>query len=264
MKFNKNQNNYTPPSEKDGKQFLRIKKNFRRWTTENLKKLSDKEFEEWRIVNRIGPWPDRYNKIVPWFNPTAVDFLEEWLPKNKGLKVLEFGCGGTTMYTSDFTDNMISIDHHTHQSIDNTEYNGKCHCEHYCELEQVRCGKARIKKIKLYMSVVKPDNKLDIRLKSGKDYYETPNEFPDNHFDLIYIDGEYRKECFINSLPKLKQGGYIFLDNVRDLVLNNELVAEDIHNKLLAKNINLDDESKWEMTHGVDGKNPETWWWKKL
>ena len=35
------------------------------------------------------------------------------------------------------------------QSIDNTEYNGKCHCEHYCELNDVRCVKARIKKIKL-------------------------------------------------------------------------------------------------------------------
>ena len=198
VRFRENQDGYKPPSESDGNEVYRIKRNIGKWNTENLKKLSADEFEQWRESNRIGPKPDRYGKIVPWFNPVAVDFLEDWLPKNKGLKVLDFGCGGTTIYTSDFTDNMVSIDHYTHQVIDNSSYKGKCHCEHYCELDNVRCGIIRTEKIKLYMSVAKPTNKIDIRLKTGKDYYETPSEFADNYFDLIYVDGEYRKKCFIN------------------------------------------------------------------
>ena len=112
------------------REHLRIKKNIGFWTTKKLKALTDEEFEDWRNANRVGPFPDRYQhlakdkfgQMVPWFHPGATEWLMEYLPKHKGLRVLDFGCGGTTMFTSDYTDNMITIDHPTTEMFDNTSY----------------------------------------------------------------------------------------------------------------------------------------------
>tara|TARA_R100000005_G_C4959991_1_gene177068 strand:+ start:196 stop:951 length:756 start_codon:yes stop_codon:yes gene_type:complete len=238
------QRGYTRPTE--GTEYMRIKRNIGYWTKEKLQALSPEELEEWRIANRIGPLPDRYGQIVPWFNPDAIDWLIDYLPKNKGLKVLDFGCGGTTIFTSNYTDNMISIDHPTTEWFDDTTSEGVCACECYC-VSPARCGRIRTDKIKLWMSVVNPEYNLDIRLRTGESYYSC-DEFEDNYFDLIYIDGEYRKQTFINSLSKLKSGGWIFIDNVPDQIKFDQEMINAAEG--------------WEGFKSTK-EGPGTWWFQK-
>ena len=39
------------------------------------------------------------------------------------------------------------------------------------------------------------------------------NDFPDDHFDLVVIDGSHRNACIRNAAPKVKRGGVIVVDN---------------------------------------------------
>ena len=48
---------------------------------------------------------------------------------------------------------------------------------------------------------------------SFKNYVNSITEYPDSSFDLISIDGVARSSCIKASIPKLKKGGYLMLDN---------------------------------------------------
>jgi len=45
------------------------------------------------------------------------------------------------------------------------------------------------------------------------DYVTAIDNYPDKYFDIILIDGRARPSCFKHSINKIKQGGYIILDN---------------------------------------------------
>lgn len=46
-----------------------------------------------------------------------------------------------------------------------------------------------------------------------KESYPDLSEFPDEFFDFVLIDGIRRADCVRNALPKVKPGGWIYLDN---------------------------------------------------
>src|SRR6185436_12170312 len=48
---------------------------------------------------------------------------------------------------------------------------------------------------------------------SFKDYATAIEQYEDNYFDLVLIDGRARPACFMHAVAKVKFGGYIVLDN---------------------------------------------------
>lgn len=62
--------------------------------------------------------------------------------------------------------------------------------------------------------------------KNYEKYCKKVNEYPDNYFDFVLIDGRSRIRCGLNAMPKLKEGGIFVLDNSereRYLPLHNAL-----------------------------------------
>src|SRR5208337_3201984 len=53
---------------------------------------------------------------------------------------------------------------------------------------------------------------INYQFRSEEDYANLDSK-PDKSIDFIVIDGIKRSECTFASLPKLKDGGYIYLDN---------------------------------------------------
>jgi len=59
------------------------------------------------------------------------------------------------------------------------------------------------------------------------------SRFPDQYFDLIYIDGGPRDLCCINAKPKVKKDGYIYLDNSDNKSLSGDgakILSEFVNN----------------------------------
>jgi len=44
-------------------------------------------------------------------------------------------------------------------------------------------------------------------------YIESIDKYPDNYFDLVFIDGRARLGCIQHSIGKIKIGGYLVMDN---------------------------------------------------
>ncbi len=45
------------------------------------------------------------------------------------------------------------------------------------------------------------------------DYFHVADDYQDEYFDFILVDGRARVACLLNSIPKLKSGGLMILDN---------------------------------------------------
>lgn len=122
-------------------------------------------------------------RTEPWLTEEAIEFLDNYLEDTPDAIILEFGSGASTLWFAERTQNLHSIE-------DSLSYFNKIE-------ESLRTGD--------YYQV-------DYRF-SPRPYYNVCNDFPDEFFDLILVDGRNRKGCIAHAIPKLKPGGILMLDN---------------------------------------------------
>lgn len=122
-------------------------------------------------------------RTLPWLTEEAIVFLDQFCKNNKDAKILEFGCGASTIWLSKRTNNLITIEH------------DKIWCDSIANLlNHVEC------------------NTVDLKL-IPRPYYSICETFPDNYFDLILVDGRDRVKCIQYAINKVRPGGVLMLDN---------------------------------------------------
>ncbi len=122
-----------------------------------------------------------YKYTLPWLCFPAVKWLKKNLKKN--MVVFEWGSGGSTIFIAKRVKKLISIEH---------SYNWY--------------------KITKYALMENKISNCNLLLKT-KNYSSTIKKFPDNFFDLIFIDGIERNQCVKEAIPKIRKNGFIMLDN---------------------------------------------------
>ena len=173
----------------------------------------------------------------PWIVFGAIDFLKAILAKD--MVVWEYGSGSSTLFYARRVEKVYSVEN------DELWYN---HLERFLEEKQITNvtymlhqdeGEAKLTDEKF---VSKSANKL------FRKYVESIDIISDNSLDIVMIDGRARSSCISQSIPKVKKGGYLIVDNSdRDYFANNQ---ELFH---------LD---KWEAKHFV-GQTPYTFSFSK-
>lgn len=131
-------------------------------------------------------------EIQPWLTDTAINFIADLCHKNKQLKILEFGSGGSTIWFAQRTNYLVSIEH-----------NPKWYNLVTQALENLNLDNLNPK--------LKPE--ITRKLLNPPAYYQICAEFPDNYFDLILIDAIERVNCAVQAVRILKPGGILMLDN---------------------------------------------------
>ncbi|MFO7826279.1 MAG: class I SAM-dependent methyltransferase [Cyclobacterium sp.] len=119
------------------------------------------------------------------------------------MKVFEFGSGGSTKFFVTRVKEIHSVEH------DELWYN-------LVEKEiggfqnlSLNLTKGEDKPITTAGFISDEDNdSLDYRK-----YSNSISDFEDQYFDLILIDGKARNACIRNAIPKLKNGGFLIVDN---------------------------------------------------
>lgn len=156
----------------------------------------------------------------PWITFESKDFLDTYLDKDK--KVFEWGSGGSTIYFSSRVSKIVSIEH-------NKEW-----------FEKVASAIKDKEINNIEYLLVEPKEKSESNGSSclssdinyaGKDFFEycnVINNYPDNYFDLIVIDGRVRNCCINKAIKKLSSDGLILLDNsdVKEYESGLELLKE--------------------------------------
>lgn len=136
----------------------------------------------------------------------AICFMDQFLTKD--MKVFEWGSGGSTIFFHKRAEVVATFEH------DN---------EWACTTLDALCYWG-IKKHVTHFYLVPPKNTPTAKYGSAwpgwagwsfEEYVRKIEEFPDNHFDLVSVDGRARQACLLAAMPKVRPGGLLVLDDAQ-------------------------------------------------
>jgi hypothetical protein len=120
-----------------------------------------------------------YRPVLPWLGYRAIKCLDQLLQPD--WTMLEWRSGMSTLWFAQRVKSLVSIEDYQ------PWYN----------------------KVKATLNQVK---NIDYQFKTENDYFKLDN-YPDQNFDFILIDGSERANCVKNAVKKIKRRWYIYLDN---------------------------------------------------
>ena len=184
-------------------------KNFRRHPGFDSIRSSLKYYSSWKEHLKIGK--NSVSDKNPWISFSAIDFMKEILHPN--MTVFEYGSGGSTLFWASRVKKVISVEH------DKVWY----------EKMKLELALQQIKNIDYFLIEPKSDPMFskkdyknpndyisldkDFEGKQFEAYVKKIDEYADDSFDVIIVDGRSRPSCVQHSLKKLKLGGYLVVDN---------------------------------------------------
>lgn len=151
------------------------------------------------VPYRVKYWIwEKLNPDKPWLCEGTIEFCKNNL--NSSMLVLEFGSGRSTAWFAQKVNKLISIEYDTN----------------WYEIVKKQLESKNITNVNLRLITLDHDSS-----EPEKDSYEicpkyiaALDEFEDNTFDFIIIDGHYRTNCTRKSISKLKPGGYLLVDDI--------------------------------------------------
>jgi hypothetical protein len=148
---------------------------------------------------------------VPWIALSAIKFLDHIL--NKNMLVYEYGSGGSTLFFASRVKEVISTEHDQMWYRNVIKQINENHLSN-CRVRLIEptpinhFNNTEISNPNDYVS----DDERYVGM-SFINYASSIDEYPDEYFDIILIDGRARPSCFKHSERKLRKGGYLILDN---------------------------------------------------
>lgn len=151
----------------------------------------------------------------PWLTYSAIQFLESFITKD--MRVYEFGSGGSTVFFCKSAKEVVSTEHDPewHHNVENylTKHNYSNCKVNLLEPKPNRDGHQK--------SIENPDSYISSNSQyfdqSFEDYAASIDQYPDNYFDIVLIDGRARPSCLKHSISKVKSNGFVILDNAERL-----------------------------------------------
>ncbi len=190
-----------------------------------LLSLFYKHPNEIRYIPRwLASLTDNYllNKQSPWITFSCLKFLDTL--DLQGKKVFEYGSGGSTLYWLKKGASCVSIEH------DKKWYDKmKSSCNAVAHIDYRLVEPQKIADKEMPFDPANPDqcrsNGSKYKDYSFSQYVHQIDEFPDEYFDLVMIDGRARSSCIKRSFNKVCRGGFIIVDNAE----RNYYLKETIH-----------------------------------
>lgn len=204
-------------------------KQVKQYKTKGLVKSPYKYFFRWRasLINGANSVKDE----KPWITFNAIDYLENYV--NQNSEVFEFGGGGSTLFFLKKGATVFTVEHDQKWF----EILGKVIAEknytkwtgYFIEPEKGKVVENPEKANPLHF-YTDDEHYLNFHFKN---YATKIQEFPDNGFDVVLVDGRSRSACIYQSVSKIKKGGLLVLDNSD----RNYYTSEN--QKLIKDNFNL-------------------------
>jgi len=166
------------------------------------------DYPRWRKILK-----DRKTSVdmqLPWMTFSAIRFMEKHL--DKSMKVFEFGSGGSSLFLSARAGEVVSVEHD----------------KQWFELLEQKMKAAGFTNWK--GAFVEPElsdkpaksaadpneygtDSKEFSLHRFKAYASYIDQFPDELFQWVLVDGRARPSCIAHSVSKVKMNGFLLLDN---------------------------------------------------
>lgn len=148
---------------------------------------------------------ERRHPDCPWLTPAAILLLENWL---KGTdRGFEWGSGRSTLWFAQRVSYMVSIE-------DNAEWH-----DHVRKSLNQKGLMEKVEHRFIACDWVERSEPV------AHPYADAIEEFADDSFDFVLVDGNIRLPCMRKAQAKLKPGGLLVLDNA-DRYFPNHFVGE--------------------------------------
>ncbi|MEK0445164.1 MAG: hypothetical protein RLZZ399_485 [Verrucomicrobiota bacterium] len=168
-------------------------------------------FAEWLRILRSGKPP--IELALPWVTLPATRFLMKVV--HPGMKIFEWGCGGSTLFYASRGCDVIAIEHSqpwsdlVNEKLSSLQYR-KCRVQ-YIPPEETDFPNQQDNPQQLPVSYLSTN--VEFAGRTFVSYVRAIDSAPDHFYDVIAIDGRARSSCLFHAIKKVKQGGYILLDN---------------------------------------------------
>jgi len=154
------------------------------------------------------PWKNPIKYQIPWITFEANKWLEKYLKPD--MTVFEYGSGGSTLFFQKHVKKIVSIEHNRFWYKKMLKFSKKKNIffNSYFLIEPEKPIKRNVKEKDNYQSTLKSYSNMIF-----KKYVNSINKYPQDYFDVIFIDGRVRNLCVKKSLNKIRQDGIIILDD---------------------------------------------------
>lgn len=168
-----------------------------------------KYFPAWKASLEAGR--NSIKDEQPWITFFVIDLFKKVI--NSDTKVFEYGGGGSTLFFVNRAKEVVTVEHDP---------------DWFRVLQKIVADK----KITNWSgNFISPDKKLQqskLSPSAPKDYFSSDvsfsnntfktyasfiDSYTDNYFDIVLVDGRARPSCAWHSVPKLKKGGLLIIDN---------------------------------------------------
>jgi SAM-dependent methyltransferase len=133
----------------------------------------------------------------PFLAPGALGFLDATLPRD-GFG-LEWGSGRSTQWFARRLGKLVTVEHDPAWFAAVSK-----------QLDQAALRNVDYRLIALEHPADEPTQPV---YEPMPRYVSFVDEFPDDHFDFIEVDGHYRQACVVQGKHKLKPGGLLLVDD---------------------------------------------------
>jgi hypothetical protein len=147
---------------------------------------------------------------VPWISFEAREAIERYLVSMEGrATVFEYGSGGSTLWYAHLSAKVICVEHDLawyERMESEIRRSGIESCE--ISLKSPEEGMPR--------SVPMTNGQVTYGSSHPGDYetyVRAIDRFADKSFDLVAIDGRSRAACLVHAAPKVRPGGFLYLDD---------------------------------------------------
>jgi len=159
-------------------------------------------FEHWKssLTGERSPLHDE----LPWMTYAAIDWLRRNLRRD--MILFEWGSGGSTAFFARRVKKVITVEHD---------------CGWYGTVAETIKGRG-FQNASVTLAEPAPAASSEPVYASRDDkyrgytfekYVRSIDQYPDSYFDIVVVDGRSRPDCIRHSIPKIKSGGYLLLDN---------------------------------------------------
>lgn len=151
------------------------------------------------------------NPEAPWISPGSIYVLKQILTKN--MVGFEFGSGRSTVFYAELLNHITAIEHYQ-PWFSKVETLLKSKNIKNADLKLIESnGEAPSQHLPSEMQLFISADDYPVKDEVFKDYINALDAFSDSHFNFIAVDGRARLSCILKSIPKLKHGGFLLLDN---------------------------------------------------
>ncbi|MGF1534205.1 MAG: hypothetical protein ACFCUI_10915 [Bernardetiaceae bacterium] len=190
---------------------------------------------EWRKQVLSGSSPLELS--LPWVTVLSKNYMVDFLVRRPAAKVFEYGSGGSTLFFLRYAEQVVTVEH------DRTWFDKvKSLLEQHPKRSNWEGFLFEPEKINsMNAKPADPSNPGDYYTQDEQyadcvfeQYAKQIDAYPDDFFDLVLVDGRSRPACVQHSLPKIRTGGWLVVDNAeREYYKLNNLIKEEEFNLFL-------------------------------